>query len=85
MAKDPMLVRASDIGTWSFCHRAWWLAQVKRVPHQRPQVLQQGVTAHVAHGHAVVRAHRLQKAGLLLLAVGLLLAIFIGLFWLLSG
>ncbi|MCX6045232.1 MAG: hypothetical protein NT075_08965 [Chloroflexi bacterium] len=85
MAKDRTLVRASDIGTWSFCQRAWWLAHIKQVPHQRPQVLQQGTIAHAAHGRAVVQACRLHRVGLFLLAMGLLLAIVTGLFWLWTG
>ncbi len=85
MAKDRTLVRASDIGAWSFCQRAWWLAHVQHIPHQNPEVLQQGNAAHAAHGRAVVQAHRLHRVGLLLLAIGLLLAILMGLFWLWAG
>ena len=85
MAKERTLVRASDIGAWSFCQRAWWLAHVQHIPHQHPQVLQQGDVAHAVHGRAVVRAYRLHNIGLFLLASGLLLAILIGLVWLWTG
>ncbi len=73
MAKDRSLVRASDIGTWTYCHRAWWLAQVKGIPHRRPELLDAGELAHAAHGHRVRRSQHLRTAGLLLLALGILI------------
>jgi hypothetical protein len=75
MTKDRSLVRASDIGAWAFCRRAWYLAQVKGVAHQRPDVLAQGTAAHVSHGRRVRRAGQAQAAGLLLAGAGLLLAL----------
>ena len=83
MAKDRSLVRASEIGAWAFCRRAWWLANVQGAPHHNPAILKQGTAAHRAHGDAVVRASRLRNAGMLLLGVGLLLVILLLLwFWL---
>jgi len=84
MAKDRSLVRASDIGAWAFCHRAWWLANVQGVPHRNLAILEEGTAVHRAHGHAVVRANRLHKVGLLLLGMGLLLVILL-LLWFLLG
>ena len=72
MAKDRSLVRASDIGTWTFCHRAWWLAQVQKVAHQNPALLHRGEAMHQAHGRQVVRAARLQRIGMLFFAIGML-------------
>jgi hypothetical protein len=82
MAKDRSLVRASDIGAWAFCQRAWWLAHVQGVtPHNQAQ-LQQGKVAHAAHGQAVVLAVRLRQIGVLLLGLGLLLVLLLLLsFW----
>ncbi len=73
MAKDRSLVRASDIGMWAFCQRAWWLAQVKEVAHQDPARLQRGTEAHTAHGWSVRQAQRLQHIGWVLLAAAALL------------
>ncbi len=73
MAKDRSLVRASDIGLWAFCHRAWWLAQVKDVAHQNPAILARGAQMHADHGTRVRQARRLQRAGLVILALALLL------------
>ena len=78
MAAERDLVRASEIGEWAYCQRAWWLAHVERAPHENPQALADGVTTHAAHGADVRRAQRLQRAGLWLLLVALLtlLALF---------
>ena len=73
MPKDRSYVRASDIGQWSFCQRAWWLAQVRKAPHERPQKLDWGERVHAAHGRRTARAQWLQRSGLALLAGGLIL------------
>ena len=73
MKKDRSYVRASDIGAWSFCHRAWWLAQVQKARHERPERLDWGEQSHAAHGRRTARAQWLRKSGLTLLAGGLIL------------
>lgn len=72
--KDRSLVRASDIGLWAFCQRAWWLANVKQVEHQNPAVLRRGSAMHLAHGQTVQRAQRLKQLAILLLVIALILA-----------
>ncbi len=72
MRNDRTLVRASDIGLWAYCHRAWWLAQVKGAPHQNPQILTRGAEAHAAHGERALRAQQLQRIGLWLLLIAVL-------------
>jgi hypothetical protein len=71
--EDRSLVRASDIGLWATCHRAWWLAKVKNAPHRNEAVLAAGVAAHAAHGVQVQRAGLLQRAGVILLVLALVL------------
>jgi hypothetical protein len=73
MAKDRSLVRASDIGSWAYCRRAWYLAQVRGVSHSRPDVLQQGTQAHNRHGQQVRRAGQMQRIGLWLVIIGALM------------
>ena len=73
MPKDRSYVRASDIGAWSFCQRAWWLAQVQKAPHERPQLLDWGDQSHAEHGRLTSRAQQLRRSGLALLAGGLIL------------
>ena len=71
MREDRSLVRASDIGLWAACHRAWWLAKVKNAPHRNEAVLAAGVAAHAWHGQQVQRAGSLLRVGLILVAVAL--------------
>ena len=72
LREDRSLVRASDIGLWATCHRAWWLAKVKDAPHRNPAILAAGSAAHAAHGAQVQRVGTSQRAGLILLALALL-------------
>lgn len=72
MSRDPELVRASDIGLWAYCHRAWWLARVQGVPHQNPQQLAYGLEVHAEHGARLAHAQRLQRVGVWLALLGLL-------------
>ena len=64
-------MRASDIGLWATCHRAWWLAKVKNAPHRNEAVLTAGVAAHAAHGAQVKRAGLLQHAAVILIVLAL--------------
>lgn len=81
MSKDRSLVRASDIGSYAFCRRAWFLAQVKGVAHGDPARLAAGVTAHAQHGASVRRAGLAQRVAWLLLAAGALLLVIAALLW----
>ena len=79
------LIRASDIGLWAYCERAWWLARVQNAPHRYPKRLTHGTTVHEAHGQTLARAQRYQRWAQQLLGLGLLLlglALFI---WLLRN
>ena len=84
MSQDRSLVRASDIGLWAYCHRAWWLAKVKGAPHRNPAVLEVGVAAHAAHGSQVTRARTLQRVGLLFVVTALLLGGLMLVLWAVS-
>jgi hypothetical protein len=73
MPKDRTFVRASEIGMWSFCQRAWWLAQVKGAQHRNPERLQHGQAVHQAHGRSVLRADWLTRVGLTIIVLAFLL------------
>ncbi|MEZ4614234.1 MAG: hypothetical protein R2867_01790 [Caldilineaceae bacterium] len=78
------LIRASDIGLWSFCHRAWWLARVRNATHRAPERLAHGVAVHEAHGRTLHAAHRYRQWGNHLLAVAAFLSGLLLLLWLLQ-
>ena len=84
MSKDRSLVRASDLGSWAFCRRAWWLREVRGAQHADPSVLIQGRAAHQAHGRRVKRAKHLFTAGVILVAAGLATIVFL-IVWQLIG
>ncbi len=80
-SSNRRLVRASDIGLWAFCHRAWWLARVQQIPHQQPARLHHGQQRHAHHAQQVRWARWLAASGWFLLIVAL---VCIGLWWLLG-
>ncbi len=72
-------IRASEIGSFLFCRRAWWY-QKQGLPSQNRLLLEAGDEYHLAHGAGVARASLFAWLGwivllaaLVLLAVGLTL------------
>lgn len=74
------VVRASEIGEYLYCRRAWWLGRVQGVASANVRELAAGTSAHRRHGRAVLAAGCLQ----LLAYASLLLAALTGLAWLTS-
>lgn len=73
MGDHGRILRASEIGEYVFCHRAWWLHRVQGLESANRAKMLSGVALHSAHGQGLERADRLQKMGLVLLAVAVLL------------
>ena len=73
------IIRASEIGQYDFCAKAWWLGSIEGVPPSNIHQLQAGIAAHEEHGRQVHRAAQLQAAAFMLVGLGvivLLLALF---------
>jgi hypothetical protein len=75
-------IRASEIGSFLFCRRAWWY-QSQGVASQNQVELAGGSSYHHRHGRQVVRAGLLRSAGwilfilaVILLVIGLTLQVF---------
>ena len=59
-------IRASEIGTYLYCRRAWWY-QKQGVDSDNQSELTAGTTLHRQHGRKVLAAGLLRTFGLLLL------------------
>ncbi len=70
------IIRASEIGQYDFCAKAWWLGSVEGVPPANLDELQAGTAAHEEHGRKVQRASQLQKIAIGLLALGVIVLLF---------
>lgn len=66
------LVRASEIGQWAYCRRAWWLAREGH-PNRNTAYLEAGDLAHAAHGRNVAALQRSRTLAVALVALGALL------------
>ena len=78
------VIRASEIGEYIYCHRAWWLGRVKGLENANRAELDAGVARHRAHGQTVRRAELFYRAAsvLALFAIALgavLLGMLLGL------
>ncbi len=60
------VIRASEIGQYSYCSRAWWLARVRGLSPRNIEEMEEGWTEHESHGRAVVGYHRLRRLAYLL-------------------
>lgn len=65
-------IRASEIGTYLFCQRAWWY-QSQGEPSQNQAELAGGSLYHRQHGRSVLRSGLLRAAGWALLGLGFIL------------
>ena len=67
-------VRASEIGEYVFCHRAWWLRQVQGYASANTRQLEAGTATHARHGRLVGLSRALSALAVLLLVAALLAA-----------
>ena len=78
------IVRASEIGQFVFCQRAWWLGAVQGYRSVNDAALAAGTQAHARHGRSVAASQRWQQAAYVLLVLGALLGA-VALCYLLGG
>lgn len=73
----PPLIRASEIGSYLYCRRAWWYRK-QGMESENQAELATGTELHRLHGRKVLAAGLLRTIGitLLLAALVLLVAIF---------
>lgn len=56
------IIRASEIGEYAHCHRAWWLGRVQGVENRNRGRMEAGTAQHQAHGRRVALASLLRAA-----------------------
>jgi CRISPR/Cas system-associated exonuclease Cas4 (RecB family) len=69
------VLRASELGEYSYCSRAWWYRHVLKIaPPGRESEgrLEAGTRAHNRHGRAVALSSTLRAIGIALALLGLL-------------
>jgi CRISPR/Cas system-associated exonuclease Cas4 (RecB family) len=69
----PALLRASEVGEYVYCARAWWLRRVAGVEPAGAERREQGAALHAAHGRAVAASRLLLVAAVLLALVAVAL------------
>ncbi len=69
------IIRASEIGEYLYCHRAWWLRHVQGFESSNQGVMAEGTEAHAGHGRLVGVAAALRAMALLLFVLALLLVL----------
>lgn len=79
------VVRASELGEYVYCARAWWLHRVQGLESHNTGALQSGQQAHAQHGHAVAVLQRQRRGAMLLLAAALLLLVVVAILLLGGG
>ena len=67
------IIRASEIGEYVFCHRAWWLRHTRGLASANVRALAEGAAAHAGHGRRVGASVALRGLAVLLLAAALVL------------
>ena len=64
------VIRASEIGAYLYCHRAWWYHLQGIVSENQPE-MSTGSSYHRSHGRKVLSATLLRAAGWVLLLAAL--------------
>ena len=71
--ESDRILRASELGQYSFCAKAWWLGSVEGAPSANVREMDAGASAHEQHGQTVQLAAWLSRAGLVCVALGIVM------------
>ena len=74
------IIRASEVGTYQFCHRAWWY-QLQGYEPENKEEMAGGTEIHEQHGRLVATSSCVQ----LVAYVSLLLAIVAAVVWIIQS
>ncbi len=66
------MIRASELGQFAYCRRAWWLSAVQGHPPANLDDLSAGTRRHRKHGRGVSLARTTALVGRIFAALGVL-------------
>lgn len=69
------VLRASEVGEYVYCARAWWLGSVEGLPSAHQAELAAGLFFHRLHGAQVRRSIVLTRLAYLLFALAMIVAV----------
>lgn len=67
------IIRASEIGEYLYCHRAWWLRHIQGYKSANVTELASGTALHAQHGQRVWLSGLLRNLAFILLAIAAIL------------
>ena len=67
------LIRASEIGEYVYCQRAWWLHHSQGLEPAGRERRERGIELHTQHGRQVWFSHLLLVSGLIVFALALVM------------
>jgi CRISPR/Cas system-associated exonuclease Cas4 (RecB family) len=70
----PPLIRASEIGSYLYCRRAWWYRK-QGVESENRSEMAAGTELHIQHGRKVIAAGLLRTLGFVLLLAAFVLLV----------
>jgi len=79
MARDDYIIRASEIGQYEYCARAWWLGRVLGYRPHNVEEMSAGEEEHASHGRQVVSYYHWRRLAYLLLSLATVVGLL--LFW----
>ena len=66
------VIRASEIGEYIYCHRAWWLRHAQGRESANAREMAIGTAAHASHGRTVWLAGALRALAIVLAALAVI-------------
>jgi hypothetical protein len=76
---EDRIIRASEIGQYEYCARAWWLGRALGYRSHNVEEMTAGAEQHANHGQQVVSYHHWQRLAYFLLSLATVVALL--LFW----
>lgn len=69
-------IRASEIGEYAYCRRAWWLRRVRAAPSVNVARMRAGTEHHQQHGRLVEQSVWLRRLAYAVLFVAVAMLVF---------